>query len=179
MERLHGPVPRGRHRLGGCGKMGCLRRVGLLSCLLAAAGIVAAAAAASSSAYRCSPTATDPFGPFGRGAPPVRARIGTGHVLTGVVVSAASCKPLPGAQVQLWQSNAKGLYTPRTSATVITDRAGRFRFQGPYPASYEGRPPHIHVRVVAADYLPLLTRFEPRPGARRGSVRFVLEPDAL
>ena len=100
-------------------------------------------------------------------------------MLTGVVISAATCKPLAGAQVQFWQSNAKGQYTLPLSATVITDRAGRFRFEGPYPASYEGRPPHIHVRVVARGHLVLLARYEPLPGAHRGSVRFVLEPNDL
>ena len=162
-----------------CVKMGCLKHQGLLICMLAAAGLLAASAAASPAAFPCSPSPTDGFGPFGRGAPPVRAKIGAGHVLTGVVVSALDCKPLGGAQVQLWQSNAKGRYTLRTSATVLTDRAGRFRFQGPYPASYEGRPPHIHLRVIADAHLPLLTRYEPPPGARRGNLRFVLEPDAL
>jgi protocatechuate 3,4-dioxygenase beta subunit len=159
--------------------MGCLKPQYLIICMLAAAGVIAASAAAAPSAYRCSPTPTDGFGPFGRGAPPVRAKIGTGHVLTGVVLSAGDCQPLAGAQVQFWQSNRKGQYTLALSGTVITDRAGRFRFQGPYPAAYEGRPPHIHVRVVARDHFTLLARYEPRPGARRGSLRFVLEPDDL
>jgi protocatechuate 3,4-dioxygenase beta subunit len=159
--------------------MGRLKRPGLLICMLAAVGLLAASAAASPVAFRCSPTPTDGFGPFGRGAPPVRAKIGAGHVLTGVVLSALDCKPLRGAQVQLWQSNAKGRYTPGLSATVITDRAGRFRFQGPYPASYEGRPPHIHLRVLADGHLPLLARYEPAQGARRGNLRLVLEPEAL
>jgi protocatechuate 3,4-dioxygenase beta subunit len=109
----------------------------------------------------------------------VRAKIGKGHVLTGVILSAPDCAPLRGAQVQLWQSNAKGRYTTALSATVITDRNGRFRFQGPSPTSYGGGPPHIHIRVFAAGYVELLTRYEPRQGARRGSVRLVLEPDAL
>ena len=145
--------------------------------MFAAAGALTASAAAV--AYPCSPTPTDGFGPFGRGAPPVRAKIGTGHVLTGVIISAGNCKPIAGAEVQFWQSDAKGRYKLALSGTVITDRAGRFRYQGPYPAAYEGRPPHIHIRVVARDYLTLLSRYEPRPGAKRGSVRFVLEPDDL
>jgi protocatechuate 3,4-dioxygenase beta subunit len=149
-----------------------------LVCVVVAAALLAASAAAAPVAFRCTPTPTDGFGPFGRGAPPLRAKIGTGHVLTGVVVSALDCKPLRGAQVQFWQSNAKGEYTSRLSGTVITDRSGRFRFQGPYPASYEGRPPHIHLRVFAEGHLPLLTRYEPH-GARRGSLRLVLEPAAL
>ena len=126
----------------------------------------------------CSPTPPDGFGPFGRGLPPRRAQIGTGHVLTGVVLSALNCRPLAGATVELWQANRNGRYTRAGSATVVTTRAGRFRFEGPYPPSYEGRTPHIHLRVNARGHETLLTRYEPR-GARRGNLRLVLLPEAL
>jgi len=89
------------------------------------------------------------------------------------------CRPIRGARVELWQSNRNGRYTRATSGTVITDRAGRFRFEGPYPSSYEGREGHIHIRVVAPLHLPLLSRYVPAKGARRSSVRLVLEPDEL
>jgi protocatechuate 3,4-dioxygenase beta subunit len=120
----------------------------------------------------------DGAGPFGRGAPPRRASIGKGHVLTGVVLS-VDCRPLAKAQVHLWQVNKLGVYTRATSATVLTDRAGRFRFEGPRPVSYEGRSPHIHLRVVAAKHEVLLTRYEPLPRAKSGSIRVVLIPVRL
>jgi protocatechuate 3,4-dioxygenase beta subunit len=148
-------------------------------CAIAAAGLLVAPATAGPSAYRCQPTPEDSFGPFGRGTPPLRAKIGRGHVLTGVVLSAVDCRPIARAQVQFWQSNRNGRYTTAGSATVITDRAGRFRFEGPYPASYEGRQGHIHIRVFAPLHKPLLTRYEPAEGARSGRVRLVLEPDEL
>jgi protocatechuate 3,4-dioxygenase beta subunit len=154
-------------------------RRGLVVCVLVAGGLFAASAAGSPDALRCRPTPTDGFGPFGGAAPPVRAKIGTGHVLTGVVLSALDCRPLGRARVQLWQANAQGRYTVAGSATVITDRAGRFRFEGPRPVAYEGRPGHIHLRVLAPGHLPLLTRYVPPAGSRRGSVRLVLQPDAL
>lgn len=141
-------------------------------CALAATG---AAAAVSG----CPATVSDGFGPFGRGSPPVRASMGKGHVLSGVVLSALDCRPIRGARVELWQSDATGRYTRALSATVLTDRNGRFRFEGPYPASYEGRPPHIHLRVVATGHEILLSRYEPARGARRGSVRLVLVPQAV
>ena len=62
---------------------------------------------------------------------------------------------------------------------VVADRAGRFRFEGPRPVGYEGRPPHIHLRVVAANHELLFTRYVPSPGARRGFVRLVLRPQRL
>jgi protocatechuate 3,4-dioxygenase beta subunit len=156
-----------------------------VSRLLPAACVVAALAVASPSAgapvpgaARCAPTLTDGAGPFGRGAPPRRAKIGTGHVLTGTVLS-VDCRPIAGARVHLWQSNARGEYTRAGSATVVTDRAGRFRFEGPRPVSYEGRPAHIHLRVVARDHEVLVTRYVPAPGAKRGSITVVLAPVRL
>ena len=151
----------------------------LLLVVLAAATAVAGSIGGTSDAATCRPTPDDGAGPFGRGAPPLRAKTGTGHVLTGVVLSALGCAPVRGAQVQLWQSNAKGEYTRRLSATVLTDRAGRFRYESPVPVSYEGRPPHIHLRVVSRRYEPLLTRYVPVEGARRGTIRLVLVPADL
>ena len=148
----------------------------MLGSLLALAALLVPAAGAERNAFRCRPTPQDGFGPFGRGMPPLRAKIGSGHVLTGVVISAADCRPIRGAHVQLWQASRNGRYTTASSGTVLTNRAGRFRFEGPYPPSYSGRPPHLHIRVNAGLYEALLTRYEPRPGARRGHVRLVLVP---
>ena len=151
---------------------------GIAAVLVSTFALVGAAGTAAA-APGCPATMSDGFGPFGRGSPPVRASIGKGHVLSGVILSALSCKPIRGARVELWQSNAKGRYVRATSATVLADRSGRFRFEGPYPASYDGGSPHIHMRVVAPAHEILLTRYEPARGARRGSVRLVLVPQAL
>jgi hypothetical protein len=151
---------------------GAFAAVVVTACLLVGTGPAPAATG-------CPATISDGFGPFGRGMPPVRASIGKGHVLTGVVLSAFDCRPIPAARVELWQSNAKGQYVRALSATVMTDRNGRFRFEGPYPASYEGRPPHIHLRVVAPAHEVLLARYEPARGARKGSVRLVLRSQAV
>ncbi len=141
---------------------------------LASGGLESAPAAPG-----CPPTVDDGAGPFGRGAPPRRSKIGTGHVLTGTVLSSVDCRPLAGARIHLWQANRRGEYVRAGSATVVTDRAGRFRFEGPRPVSYEGRPPHIHLRVVAAKHELLFTRYVPRPGANRGTMRLVLLPQRL
>ena len=147
--------------------------------LVAAIVVGLTTAAAASAAQSCSPTFGDGFGPFGRGIPPVRAKIGTGHVLTGVVVSAIGCKPLRRARVELWQAGRNGQYTKATSATVFTDAAGRFRVEGPLPVAYGSGEPHIHLRVTAPVHRQLLYRVVPGRGATRSTVRFVLEPEAL
>jgi protocatechuate 3,4-dioxygenase beta subunit len=154
----------------------------ILSLVLLVGVVVAVAAAAgaeSAGAQACRATPTDAFGPFGRGMPPIRARTGRGHVLTGTVLSALGCGPLRGAQAQFWQSNRKGEYVRALSATVLTNRAGRFRYTSPFPASYEGREPHIHIRVIADGHRPLLSRYVPARGAQRGSIRLVLIPEDL
>jgi protocatechuate 3,4-dioxygenase beta subunit len=155
--------------------------VRLLACAatLALAALAAGGLESAPAAPSCPPTLDDGAGPFGRGAPPRRSKIGTGHVLTGTVLSSVDCRPLAGARVHLWQANRRGQYVRSGSGTVVTDRAGRFRFEGPRPVSYEGRPAHIHLRVVAAEHELLLTRYVPRAGATRGSMRLVLVPQRL
>jgi protocatechuate 3,4-dioxygenase beta subunit len=143
-----------------------------------AVAFIGAGAGASAPVATCEPTVSDGAGPFGRGAPPRRAKVGTGHVLTGTVLS-VNCRPIAGARVYLWQSNKRGEYTRAGSATVVTDRAGHFRFEGPRPSSYEGRPPHIHLRILARDHETLETRYVSRPAAKRGSITVVLAPIRL
>ena len=151
----------------------------LLACAAAFAALALGGLQPAPAAPGCPPTIDDGAGPFGRGAPPRRAKIGTGHVLTGIVLSSADCKPLAGARIHLWQSNRRGEYVRSGSATVVTDKAGRFRFEGPRPVAYEGRPPHIHLRVLAAEHEVLFTRYVARAGATRGSVRLVLVPQRV
>ena len=153
-----------------------MSRLWLVALVVALVLVAPAAQASSPAANACRPTPTDAFGPFGRGTPPFRSKIGSGHVLTGVVLSALDCHPLRRARVELWQANRSGQYTRAGSASVNTDRYGRFRFEGPFPPSYEGRPGHIHLRVFATNHEPLLTRYVPPRGSRRGTIRLVLRP---
>ena len=143
--------------------------------LLLASAVLATVAVTASAAAACPASVPDGFGPFGKGTPPVRAKIGTGHVLTGVVLSSLDCKPIRRARVELWQANKQGRYVRAGSATVFTNAQGRFRLEGPLPPSYEGRPGHIHLRVSAPGHEQLLSRYEAVAGARRGTVRLVLQ----
>jgi len=151
---------------------------GVPLCIVLAGLALLAGTAGTAPGATCKPTPEDAFGPFNRVTPPLRAKIGTGHVLTGVVLSALDCKPIRDARVELWQSDRQGRYTRKTSGSVRTNAAGRFRFEGPRPTSYEGRPAHIHIRVVARHHEVLLTRYEPH-GARRGTIRLVLRPEQV
>ena len=147
-----------------------------LACLLiaAAAGVVLAVTA-SATPSACKPTLSDGAGPFQANAiaTPRRAKIGTGHVLQGRVLS-PSCAPVRRALVVFWQAGPNG-YGPRGRGSVLTDRAGRFRFEGPVPASYGGAP-HIHIAVIHPAYEELLTRYVVRRGAKAGRITLVLTP---
>jgi protocatechuate 3,4-dioxygenase beta subunit len=147
-----------------------------LACLLvAAAAGVGLAVTASATTSACRPTVSDGAGPFQANAiaTPRRAKIGTGHVLQGRVLS-TDCSPVRRALVVFWQAGPKG-YGPRGRGSVYTDRAGRFRIEGPVPASY-GREPHIHIAVVHAAHEDLLTRYVVRRGAKAGRITLVLTP---
>ena len=147
-----------------------------LACLLiaAAAGIVLAVTA-SATPSACKPTLSDGAGPFQTNAiaTPRRSKIGTGHVLRGRVLS-PSCSPVRRALVVFWQAGPNG-YGPRGRGSVLTDRTGRFRFEGPVPASYGGAP-HIHIAVIHPAYEDLLTRYIVRRGATSGRITLVLTP---
>lgn len=145
--------------------------------LLAGAAFLAAGSAAP--AATCRPTPSAGGGPFESNAvvPPLRTRIGRGHVLTGRVLRAPDCAPIRGATVELWQASANGSYDRSGRARVITNRTGTFRFEGPVPGSELGRRPHIHVHVIAPGYPDFVTTYFVARGERRGSIRIVLVSD--
>lgn len=148
-----------------------------VACVTAATAVVVgvAHAAPATTTARCQPTLSDGAGPFQQGGVnvPRRSKIGTGHVLQGRVL-APNCAPVAGAVVVLWQAGPNG-YGPRGRGRTVTDRSGRFRFEGPIPANY-GRGPHIHIAVLHPAYEELLTRYVVRPGAKTGRIRLVLTP---
>jgi protocatechuate 3,4-dioxygenase beta subunit len=148
------------------------------ACLILVTLAATASTALSSPAATCRPTVSDGYGPFGAGEPPLRSKIGTGHVLVGTVLGATSCKPVAGARVEFRQANKQGRYTPASAGTVVTNRLGRFRFEGPRPGREYGEP-HIHIRVTAPLFEQLIVRYVLAPGEKRGSIRLVLKPALL
>lgn len=163
---------RGRGRTRGTVLTSVLRS---LACLAMVAALAVSATVSAAVAQKaCKPTPNDGAGPFTRLDAPLRAKIGTGHVLQGHVLRAGDCAPVAGALVILWQAGPNG-YVPRGRGSVRTDRRGRFRFEGPVPASYGGIP-HIHIAVIHAQYEELLTRHVVRRGARSGRMTIVLTP---
>ncbi len=120
----------------------------------------------------CKATPPDALGPFYEPNAPVRAKVGSGYVLTGVVRSARTCKPIARARIEFWLAGPDGEYADRYRATVFASRTGAYRFESHFPPPYSTRPPHIHVRVSARGYRTLVTQFYPRAGV--SSARFNL-----
>jgi protocatechuate 3,4-dioxygenase beta subunit len=73
-------------------------------------------------------------------------------------VTDLQCKPLAGAQVEIWQCDEKGRYhhpgdggkadpSFQGFGRVTVGADGRYRFRTIKPVAYSGRTPHIHVKV--------------------------------
>lgn len=104
------------------------------------------------------PAAILELGP-GPGIPPTGAK-GEKLVITGTVY-AEGCTPLPGAMLNVWQTDANGEYGPGHGSddmrccylmgSLRTDARGRYQLITVKPAHYKGeqRPPptHIHVEI--------------------------------
>lgn len=85
------------------------------------------------------------------------------------VTDAGTCKPIPNAMVDIWQADAVGLYSQYddqgdsksidlTDETFLrgiqpTDDSGVATFDTIYPGWYEGRPIHVHIKIVIDEEL--------------------------
>jgi protocatechuate 3,4-dioxygenase beta subunit len=70
------------------------------------------------------------------------------------VEDASTCKPITGADVEIWHANAAGAYSGVQGNTKRwlrghqkTNARGLATFATIYPGWYPGRTPHIHVKV--------------------------------
>jgi len=151
----------------------------LIATACVGAAALSTSAAATPATAACRPTVSAGGGPFATDAspPPRRSRIGRGHVLAGRILRYPDCAPIRGALVELWQASKGGGYDRRGHGSVITDRTGRFRFEGPVPPREVGRPPHIHVHVSAAGFQDFVTTYFVARGERQRSVTIVLVSD--
>ena len=131
---------------------------------------------AVAAAYPCPPTEPDSMGPFYEPGAPLRLSVGKGYRLTGTVKSAADCAPIPQAVIEFWLANPQGVYDDQHRATVVADPAGTYRFESNAPPDDDFRPPHIHIRVTAEGFAPLVTQHYPEDGASETEFDLVLIP---
>ena len=131
---------------------------------------------------RCSPTADVIRGPFySRGAPWRTQLCATDEAgdrlsIGGTVTTGPECRPVANATLDIWQTNARGLYSnffgfgartnPRTfnlRGRMRSDADGRYRFDSIVPGRYPlfwplTRPRHIHLIVTHPLYEALTTQ---------------------
>lgn len=135
------------------------------------------------------PTAPDMEGPFYIRNTPVVSNLnrfskpGEAMRIVGRVMNAADPdSPVPGARLELWQTDGQGRYHPQEQGdyndfrddqidlrgTVIADDQGQFEVMSVFPAEYWPRPPHIHYWIRAEGFRPLVTQhyLDTGPGNR-------------
>jgi catechol 1,2-dioxygenase len=130
--------------------------------------------AAAGRSANCKPTQPDMLGPFYEPGAPVRTSVGSGYELSGAVLAAEACKPIPNARIEFWLANPRGEYDDAHRATVFAGESGEYRLESNVPVSYGGRPPHIHVRVRSPGYEELVTQHYPERGQRKANFDLVL-----
>lgn len=97
--------------------------------------------------------------------------MGTVLHLEGRVLDSGG-RALPGSLVEIWQSDAQGLYDhPRQPGRdkrdaafqgygrMMADSGGRYRFRTLKPVAYPGRTPHIHFKVATGTGSLLTSQF--------------------
>jgi protocatechuate 3,4-dioxygenase beta subunit len=138
--------------------------------------ILCMAAAAGDGADKCKPTEPDALGPFYKPDAPVRASVGRGYLLKGVVMSSETCRPIPGARLEFWLAGPDGSYDDAHRATVYADASGAYQFESNFPPRYSFRPPHIHLKVSAEGFTTLVVQHYPQEGHTQGTFDLVLKP---
>jgi catechol 1,2-dioxygenase len=136
---------------------------------------------ARQAAAACVPTADNVKGPAYRKGAPFRDRLcavdepGEPLIVSGTVTSAAGCTPLAGALLDVWQTDARGLYSNllgladpakpgafRLRGRLRSDEQGRYRFvsvlPGHYPLWILTRPRHVHFVVSCSGHRTLVTQ---------------------
>jgi protocatechuate 3,4-dioxygenase beta subunit len=110
------------------------------------------------------PTRVQTEGPYFKRNAPSRADLATDDPrgerlrLQGIVVG-RDCGPVPGAVVDLWQTDSAGAYDNagfRLRGNQLTAANGSFAFETVVPGLYPGRTRHLHVKI-AAPGRPVLT----------------------
>lgn len=152
-------------------------------------GVVGALAATGASAAEiCKKTVAQTEGPFYPGENKIfpindltrvegasQEAVGQVIYVKGVVRD-LECRPVEGANVEIWQACASGKYNHpsdpnpapldpnfRYWGEAFTNKNGEYIFKtimpGAYPAAQDwDRPPHIHFRVAKRGYMELITQ---------------------
>ena len=132
------------------------------------------------------PTPEQTEGPFFTPNSPQRSMLresgmpGAPIALVGYVL-ARSCRPVPGALVELWHADDAGVYDNegyRCRGHIFTAADGSYRFDTIVPGIYPSRTRHFHVKYQAPDQ-PVLTTQLYFPGEPRNDRDGLFTPELL
>lgn len=129
---------------------------------------------------QCVVSAAKTLGPCHTNNVPIRTDVTEG--VTGLpmrvslrVVETGTCKPVEGADIEIWHADARGVYSGRAAGMCnpdddaarsaaflrgrqITDPDGVASFLTVYPGWYPSRAPHIHMRILAKEQELLISQ---------------------
>ena len=106
----------------------------------------------------------------------MRTSVDSGYAVSGNVLSAEGCEPVPEAQIEFWLTDPQGNYDDAHRATMLAGEQGEYRFQSNFPGLYGNRPPHVHVRATAPGYQELVTQHYPEANQTEAAFDLVLKP---
>lgn len=121
---------------------------------------------------QCIATSAQTLGPCHTSDAPIRKDVSDGVAglptrISLRLVEAETCKPVEGADVEIWHADASGVYSGQAATMCnrddadargagflrgrqISDENGVVSFLTVYPGWYPGRAVHIHLRIVSS-----------------------------
>jgi protocatechuate 3,4-dioxygenase beta subunit len=132
------------------------------------------------------PTPPQTAGPFYTPNSPLRTSLlepeisGTRILLSGTVLG-TDCQPVPGALVDFWHADDRGVYDNqgyRLRGHQFTDDKGRYHLETIVPGLYPGRTRHFHVNVQAPNQ-PVLTTQLYFPGEEQNARDRIFNPQLV
>ena len=125
---------------------------------------------------RCEPTRADSEGPFYKPGAPEQTSTGKGLEVTGRLLGAPDCRPLPGGRIEWWHADASGAYDDAHRGSMTVNADGTYGYTTDFPGKYPWRRLHIHVKASAAGYGTLTTQLYLRGGEKQVVFDIVLAP---
>lgn len=123
------------------------------SCLLASVILMCSTAL---HAGECAPTPHRTTGTHYKPVTEQRGDVSKGLRVSGRILAAPECTPVPNARVAHWQAGEDGHYADHLRAYLYADVGGVYAFETEWPAL---EPPHIHFIVSAEGYQVLETQW--------------------
>ncbi len=104
----------------------------------------------------CEPTPHRSTGTHYKPVTEEKINISKGLIVSGQILAAPNCTPIPNAKIAHWQGGEQGRYQDYLRAYMFSDEEGKFEFETEWPNM---PTPHIHFIVTADGYEKLETQW--------------------